>query len=177
VVTRQAEAMRDQVDHHLRRARAAARSQGMRERTPVAPVLEELAYTLERMFGDRGMEIDWRASDELVFQGERQDLMEIVGNVLENACKYGEDKVRAVAGPGAAGRLVLTVEDNGPGLPAERRQEVLKRGAKLDESAPGSGLGLSIVDDLARAYGGTVSLADSQLGGLKVSVELPRAEA
>lgn len=177
VVTRQAEAMRDQVDHHLRRARAAARSQGMRERTPVAPVLEELAFTLERMFGERGMEIDWRASEDLVFQGERQDLMEIIGNVLENACKYGDDRVRAVAGAGGPGRLMLVVEDNGPGLPAARRQDVLKRGAKLDESAPGSGLGLSIVDDLARAYGGAVSLADSPLGGLKVSVELPRAEA
>jgi signal transduction histidine kinase len=149
----------------------------MRERTPVAPVLEELAYTLERMFSDRGMEIDWRAGDDLVFQGERQDLMEIVGNVLENACKYGDDKVRAVAAPAGPDRFVLVVEDNGAGLPAERRQEVLKRGAKLDESAPGSGLGLSIVDDLARAYGGTVRLDDSPLGGLKVSVELPRAEA
>jgi len=177
VVTRQAEAMRDQVDHHLRRARAAARSQGVRERTPVAPVLEELAYTLERIFGDRGMEIDWRAPDDLSFQGERQDLMEIVGNVLENACKYGDDRVRVTASPSGADRLLLVVDDNGAGLPASRRQEVLKRGARLDESGPGSGLGLSIVDDLARAYGGSVSLADSSLGGLKVSVELPRSEA
>ncbi len=176
VVTRQAEAMRGQVDHHLRRARAAARPQGLRERTPVAPVLEELAHALERIFRDRGMEIDWRASEDMIFQGERQDLLEIVGNVLENACKYGDDRVRAVAAAGEAGRLLLVIEDNGPGLPAERRQEVLKRGARLDESAPGSGLGLSIVDELARAYGGAVSLEDSPLGGLKVSVELPRAE-
>jgi len=176
VVTRQADAMRGQVDHHLRRARAAARSQGLRERTPVAPVLEELAHALERIFRDRGMEIDWRASDDLIFQGERQDLLEIVGNVLENACKYGDDRVRAVAAPGGPGRLLLVVEDNGPGLPAERREEVLKRGSRLDESAPGSGLGLSIVDELARAYGGGVILEDSPLGGLKVSVELPRAE-
>jgi len=177
VVSRQAEAMRDQVDHHLRRARAAARSQGVRERTPVAPVLEELAYTLERIFGDRAMEIDWRAPDDLTFQGERQDLMEIVGNVLENACKYGDDRVRVVASPSGADRLLLVVDDNGAGLPASRRQDVLKRGARLDESGPGSGLGLSIVDDLARAYGGSVALEDSPLGGLRVSVELPRAEA
>ena len=177
VVTRQADAMRSQVDHHLRRARAAARSQGAHERTPVAEVLEEMAYTLERIFSERGMEIDWRAPDDLVFQGERQDLMEIVGNVLENACKYGDDRVRVAATPKGAGRMLLVVEDNGAGLPAERRQDVLKRGARLDETEPGSGLGLSIVDDLARAYGGSVSLADSNLGGLKVSVELPRAEA
>ena len=176
VVTRQAEAMRDQVDHHLRRARAAARSQGVRERTPVAPVLEELAHALERIYRGRAMVIDWRASEDLVFQGERQDLMEIVGNVLENACKYGDDRVTAVAAARGPNRFVLVVDDNGAGLPAARRQEVLKRGARLDESAPGSGLGLSIVDDLARAYGGAVDLADSPLGGLQVSVELPRAE-
>ena len=176
VVTRQAEAMRDQVDHHLRRARAAARSQGVRERTPVAPVLEELAHALERIYRGRAMVIDWRASEDLVFQGERQDLMEIVGNVLENACKYGDDRVTAVAAARGPNRFALVVDDNGAGLPAARRQEVLKRGARLDELAPGSGLGLSIVDDLARAYGGAVDLADSPLGGLQVSVELPRAE-
>jgi signal transduction histidine kinase len=140
-------------------------------------VLEELSHALERIFRDRSMEIDWRAPDDLVFQGERQDLLEIVGNVMENACKYGDDRVRAVAAPDGPGRLRLVVEDNGAGLPAERRHEVLKRGARLDESGPGSGLGLAIVDDLARAYGGGVSLADSPLGGLLVSVELPRAEA
>jgi signal transduction histidine kinase len=176
VVDRQADAMRGQVDHHLRRARAAARSQSMRERTAVAPVLEELSITLERIFHDRKVEIDWRAPDDLCFQGERQDLMEMIGNVLENACKYGGGRVRAVADIGDARRLSLVVEDNGPGLPDGRHAEVLKRGARLDESAPGSGLGLSIVDELARAYGGTVSLGDSVWRGLKVTLELPRAE-
>ncbi len=176
VVDRQAEAMRGQVDHHLRRARAAARSQSLRERTAVAPVLEELSITLERIFHDRKVEIDWRAPDDLCFQGERQDLMEMIGNVLENACKYGGGRVRAVADIGDARRLSLVIEDNGPGLPDGRHSEVLKRGARLDESAPGSGLGLSIVDELARAYGGTVSLGESVWGGLKVTLELPRAE-
>jgi signal transduction histidine kinase len=176
VVDRQAEAMRDQVDHHLRRARAAARSQSLRERTAVAPVLEELTLALERIFHDRGVEIDWRAPDELCFQGERQDLMEMIGNVLENACKYGGGRVRAVASAQDARRLDLVVEDDGPGLPAERHGEVLRRGARLDESAPGSGLGLSIVDELARAYGGSLSLGHAAWGGLKVTLELPRAE-
>ena len=177
VVTRQADAMREQVDHHLRRARAAARTQGSRERTEVAPVLEELTLTLERIFQDRTVEIDWRAPDELCFQGERQDLMEMIGNILENACKYGGGRIRAVAEAREAGRLELVVEDNGTGLPDDRHAEVLKRGARLDESAPGSGLGLSIVDELARAYGGSVSLAASAWGGLRVTLELPRAEA
>lgn len=175
VVIRQAETMHTQVDHHLRRARSAARSQGSRERTPVAEVLDELARTLERIFRAQRVEIDWEAPDNLAFQGERQDLLEIAGNVLENACKYSGGRVRARAEPSGNERLRLVVEDNGPGLPPERRDLVLKRGSRLDETAPGSGLGLSIVDDLARAYGGAVTMGDAALGGLKVTVELPRA--
>ncbi|HEX4180178.1 MAG TPA: HAMP domain-containing sensor histidine kinase [Caulobacteraceae bacterium] len=177
VVTRQADAMRGQVDHHLRRARAAARAQGGRERTEIAPVLEELTLTLERIFRDRGVEIDWRAPDDLCFQGERQDLMEMIGNVLDNACKYGGGRISAVATARGPRRLDLVVEDNGSGLPEDRHAEVLKRGARLDETGPGSGLGLSIVDELVRAYGGSVSLGQSGLGGLKVTLELPRAES
>jgi signal transduction histidine kinase len=176
VVSRQAHSMSQQVDHHLRRARAAARAQGLGERTEVAPVLEELALTLERIFRDRDMEIDWRAPDDLCFLGERQDLLEMAGNVLENACKYSRGRVRVVADATAATRLSVVIEDNGPGLPPEARAVVLKRGARLDESEPGSGLGLSIVDELARAYGGAVELSDSAMGGLKVTLELPRAE-
>jgi len=176
VVTRQAQTMREQVDHHLRRARAAARAQGFGERTEVAPVLDELARTLERIFGDKGVTIDWEADDDLSFRGERQDLLEVAGNVIENACKWCRRRVRAEAVPAGPGLLRLTVEDDGPGLPPERRAEVLRRGARLDESAPGSGLGLSIVDELAKAYGGSVALSQSALGGLKVEVFLPLAE-
>jgi signal transduction histidine kinase len=175
VVSRQAEAMRDHVEHHLRRARAAARSPGFGERTEVAPVLDELARLLGRI--SEGRTIEWDAPDELAFAGERQDLQEMAGNLIENACKWSRRKVRVTAeAVGDAPRLRLAVEDDGPGLPPERRDEVLKRGARLDETAPGSGLGLSIVDELARAYGGSLSLSDSRLGGLKITIELPRAE-
>jgi signal transduction histidine kinase len=176
VVSRQAEAMRDHVDHHLRRARAAARAQTPRERTAVAPVLEELAHALERIFRDQAVTIDWRCPETLYFQGERQDLLEILGNVLENACKYAKRRVRADAGASAPGRLSVVIEDDGPGLPDSQRAEVFKRGERLDETAPGAGLGLSIVDELARAYGGVASLGDSSLGGLRVTLDLPRAE-
>jgi signal transduction histidine kinase len=176
VVTRQAQTMREQVDHHLRRARAAARAQGSGERTEVAPVLDELARTLERIFGERGVRIDWDADDALSFRGERQDLLEVAGNAMENACKWCHRRVKAYAESASPGLLRLIVEDDGPGLPPERREEVLRRGARLDESAPGSGLGLSIIDDLAKAYGGSVSLGESGLGGLKVEVLLPKAE-
>lgn len=176
VVSRQAEAMRSHVEHHLRRARAAARSQSHGERSLVEPVIDELAVTLERIFQDKGVEIDWRCPDDLCFRGERQDLQEMAGNIMENAGKWSKGRVRAVAAAVSPERLVITVEDDGPGLPADRRDEVLKRGARLDESAPGSGLGLAIVDELARAYGGSLVLGDSAMGGLKVELALPRAE-
>ncbi|HEX4712174.1 ATP-binding protein [Phenylobacterium sp.] len=179
LVTRQAEAMRQQVDHHLRRARAAARMQGQGERTSVAEVLDELTRTLQRIFRDKGVAIDWDAADDLYFLGERQDMLEIAGNAVENACKWCRSrvKVRAEAGAADPARFRLVVEDDGLGLPPEQRAEVLQRGARLDETAPGSGLGLSIIDELARAYGGALKLGDSGLGGLRLEVDLPRAEA
>jgi signal transduction histidine kinase len=120
--------------------------------------------------------IDWDADDELTFQGERQDFLEIAGNAMENACKWCKGRVRVRAAGLSAGRFALTVEDDGPGLPPERWDEVIQRGARLDETAPGSGLGLSIIDELARAYGGSFRLGDSNLGGLAAHIELPRAE-
>lgn len=176
VVSRQTEAMREHVEHHLRRARAAARSQSHGERTLVEPVIDELAVTLERIFQDKGVEIDWRCPEDLCFRGERQDLQEMAGNIMENASKWSKGRVRAIAVVTSPERMTITVEDDGPGLPADRREEVLKRGARLDESAPGSGLGLAIVDELARAYGGSLVLGDSALGGLKVELGLPAAE-
>ena len=177
VVTRQAEAMRGHVEHHLRRARAAARLQGSGERTPVAPVLAELARTLERIYQEKGVLVEWEADEALAFLGERQDLQELAGNLLENACIWCRELVSVEARADGAEQLTLVVEDDGPGLKPEQRVEVLKRGARLDESAPGSGLGLAIVDELARAYGGALILSDSPLGGLRIVLTLPRAAA
>jgi len=176
VVVRQSLAMREQVEHHLRRARAAARAQTSGERSQVAPVLDEIARTLERIFSDKGVLIDWDADEGLYFLGERQDLQEMAGNVMENACKWCRGRVWASAKDLGGDRLQLCIDDDGPGLPPEKRDEVLKRGARLDESAPGSGLGLSIVHELARAYGGKLALSQSRHGGLRIDLELPRAE-
>lgn len=177
MVRKQTEVMKAQVDHHLRRARAAARAQLLGERTPIAAVLDELAVMLERVFKTKGVEIDWRAPDELGFRGERQDLQEILGNLIENGCKWCRRRVRISAGPTGLGQMVVVVEDDGPGLPADQREAALERGARMDETTPGSGLGLSIVVELTRAYGGRITLADSDLGGLKVLLELPAAES
>lgn len=177
MVRKQTEVMKAQVDHHLRRARAAARAQLLGERTPIAEVLDEMAVMLERVFEEKSVEIDWRAPDELGFRGERQDLQEILGNLMENACKWATRRVRVSAGATGLGQMVVVVEDDGPGLPADQREAALERGARMDETTPGSGLGLSIVVELTRAYGGKITLANSDLGGLKVLLELPAADA
>lgn len=178
IVRRQSEVMKGQVDHHLRRARAAARAaHGLGEKTPVGEVIDELAVMLERVFQSKDVEIDWRAPDDLAFLGERQDLQEILGNLMENACKWSTRRVRVSAGASGLGQMIAVVEDDGPGVPADQRDGMLKRGARLDEDAPGSGLGLAIVDDLTRAYGGRLTLAASDLGGLKAVLELPAAES
>jgi signal transduction histidine kinase len=178
VVERQARIMSQQVDHHLRRARAAARTQGQGERTDVAQVVDELARALEKIFRDKVRHIDLDCADGLMFVGERQDLLEMTGNVMENACKWCRSRVRVTGAPSPVVRtFTLVVEDDGDGLPMNQRESVLRRGERLDESAPGSGLGLSIVDELARAYGGSVHLGAASLGGLRVTLTLPRAEA
>lgn len=176
VVRRQSEVMRSQVEHHLRRARAAARAGLSGERTPVDEVIDEMAVMLERVFQSKPVEIDWRAPEGLAFRGERQDLQEVLGNLMENACKWSKGRVRVSAGPTGLGQMVVVVEDDGPGLPQDQREAAIKRGARMDEETPGSGLGLSIVDELTRAYGGRFSLAESEMGGLKAVLELPSAE-
>jgi signal transduction histidine kinase len=123
------------------------------------------------------MSIDWDADEDLFFLGERQDLLELAGNAMENACKWGRSRVRVRATVLTDDRLTLTVEDDGAGLAADQIAAVLPRGARLDESAPGSGLGLNIIDELARSYGGRLALGRGKLGGLLVTMELPRAQS
>ena len=179
-VREQTELMRGHVSLYLDRARRAARAQGVGQMTDVKPVLDALARTLERINRDKGVSITVSCPEALRFRGERQDLEEMVGNLLDNACKWAVARVSLSAAPAAesaAGRsfLSLVVEDDGPGLPAEKRAEALKRGRRLDETKPGSGLGLSIVSETAAMYGGSVALEDAALGGLRVRLTLPAA--
>jgi signal transduction histidine kinase len=180
-VREQAELMRGQVSLYLDRARRAARAQGIGAVTEVRPVLEALARTLERIHRDRNLVIRLDCPEGLRFRGERQDLEEMVGNLLDNACKWAARQVSLQAAPaaesGAAGRTFLTVsvEDDGPGLRPEQRAEALKRGQRLDETKPGSGLGLSIVAETAAMYNGRVHLDDAALGGLRAVLTLPSA--
>ncbi len=180
LVTRQADAMSHNVDHYLQRAQAAARAETMGARSEVRPVLDDIARTLERLYGrSRDIDILVAPGPSPVFRGERQDLEEMAGNLMENACKYGGGTVRAsLREPQAVGarRLEIVIEDDGPGLPPEARDFALQRGVRLDETAPGQGLGLSIVAELARLYGGDLRLGESPLGGLEATLSLPATD-
>jgi signal transduction histidine kinase len=173
-VKRQATAMRRHVDHYLSRARAAAATRVIGVRTDVAPGGDDLRRTRERIYVDRGIRIDAIVADGLAFRGERQDLEEMLGNLLDNACKWARGQV-AVSARAEGERILVAIDDDGAGLPKEQRAAVFDRGKRLDESVPGSGLGLAIARDIAELYSGAVGLEDSPLGGLRATLTLPAA--
>ncbi|WP_245426772.1 ATP-binding protein [Mesorhizobium sp. YM1C-6-2] len=176
LISEQAAAMREQVDHYLSRARVAAQRDSVVYRTPVTPLLERLVRVIEKL-GRMKVSLT-PPPDEIVFAGEREDLEEIIGNLLDNAMKWAKSRIAvsvqelpAVAGE-AQRRFAVIIEDDGPGIPEEMAREALKRGKRLDETKPGTGLGLAIVSELVGEYGGKLSLDRSALGGLKATVEL-----
>ena len=171
-VKHQVGVMRRQVDHYLTRARTAGAVNVLGNRTELAPVLENLARVLRRIHAERGTAIEIDCPSTLYFRGERQDLEEMAGNLMDNACKWASSRVlvRAVK-EGAF--FTLLVEDDGPGLAAADRERVLERGERLDENVPGSGLGLSIVREISKLYRGGVELGAGALGGLCVRLRLP----
>ena len=172
MVKRQVFSMRRQVDHYLSRARAAGSLDVLGNRTQVSAVMDDLSRVIARIHAARGIVIDAESSDDIYFRGERQDLEEMMGNLIDNGCKWAKARVR-VRCEKDAGRLVLTVEDDGPGLSAQQRAQVGERGERLDESVPGSGLGLAIVRDIAKLYGGFFALDQSPLGGVLARLDLP----
>lgn len=179
-VAEQAQIMKDSVTLYLDRARMAARVGVIGRVTDVAEVCEPMVRALERINRDRGIRINFVPKPGVLFQGERQDLEEMLGNLLDNACKWSRTRVylsaSVVAGakPGA-GEIEIVVEDDGPGLTPEQRARIGKRGLRLDETKPGSGLGLSIVTELVQMYRGSLVLDQSRHGGLLARVRLPQA--
>lgn len=179
-VCEQAEIMRQQITHYLDRARIAARSDVIGAITEVEPVVARLARAMNRIYGDKGIVVTAEIESSARFQGEQQDLEEIVGNLSDNACKWAKGRVLLTAscarGGGPSGRVLrIWIDDDGPGLTPEQRKEATKRGQRLDETKPGSGLGLSIVTDLVGLYGGTFELANAPMGGLRAEITLPAA--
>jgi signal transduction histidine kinase len=172
-VIREARTMRRQVDHHLARARAVGRRGSAHSRAEVWPSLESVERAVGRLY--RHVRIDVTGPRDLSVHVERQDLDEMLGNLIENAAKYGGGSVFVTVGA-QAGFVEFLIEDDGLGIPEEQRIRIFDRGVRLDSGKPGTGLGLAIVRDVAEIYGGTVSLEESEdLGGLMVRLRLPAA--
>jgi signal transduction histidine kinase len=171
-VSQQVERMRRQVESHLAHARAAASGATPGARCQVAESAEGLVRTMLRLHADRGLAIDVRVPPEHSVRCQREDLDEMLGNLLDNACKWSRTRVSIVstAGPHS---IVITVDDDGPGLDPSMRDVVIQRGVRADEAAPGSGFGLAIVRDLADLYAGTIALDRSPEGGLRAELTLP----
>jgi signal transduction histidine kinase len=171
--------MRDQVAHHLERARIAARVTIVGTVTEVAPAIEALRRTMEKIHRSRGIAIELKSDPLAKFRGERQDFEEMAGNLVDNACKWASSRVfiEVLVDRSAKGDdgpwLRIIVDDDGRGLSAAERAQVSRRGKRLDESKPGSGLGLSIVVDLAALYGGSLTLGNAPIGGLRAELVLP----
>jgi signal transduction histidine kinase len=176
-VREQTDIMRDQVARHLERARLAARLTTIATLTDVPAVVTALARTMEKIYRDKNVAIALDAPAHSRFLGERQDLEEMVGNLLDNACKWAKARVavqvaREKSAPNAQ-IIRIIVDDDGRGLSPFEREQVAHRGKRLDESKPGSGLGLSIVVELAGLYGGTLTLDAAPIGGLRAELVLP----
>jgi signal transduction histidine kinase len=176
-VLEQSNVIRDQVTHYLERASIAARVTVVGTVTEVAPVLDALRRTMDKIHRERGLILAVDCPSGVRFRGERQDLEEMAGNLVDNACKWARSKVTVVvlpqAGGGGAERLRIIVDDDGPGLSPSEREQAARRGQRLDQSKPGSGLGLSIVTELAALYGGNLSLGSAPIGGLRAELVLP----
>ena len=172
------ERMQRQVDYHLARARATASAReapGLR--CPVLPSVEGLVRTMRRLHAGRELQIDVDVSPNHEIRGRREDLDEMLGNLLDNACQWARSRVTITSfleGAAEDARLSIAVDDDGPGLDPSMRAQVLQRGVRADEQVGGSGLGLAIVSDLAELYGGSVTLETSPLGGTRARLQLPR---
>ncbi|WP_088348521.1 MULTISPECIES: ATP-binding protein [Rhodomicrobium] len=181
-VADQAELMREYITHHLTRAQIAARVSIVGGVTDVSETVNSLTHALSRIYSDRNISFVVECPSDAKFRGEKQDLQEMVGNLLDNACKWADAKVKiSVATDGSAKtasntrNLTVLVDDDGPGLPLSELESVVRRGKRLDETKPGSGLGLSIVADLSEMYYGSFVLQQAPTGGVRAKLTLPAA--
>jgi signal transduction histidine kinase len=171
-IAQQVERMRRQVDYHLAEARAAASGVTSGVHCLVTESTDALVRTLLTLFADRGLAIEAHVDPRHWVRCHREDLDELLGNLLDNACKWARSQI-TVSSSIAGDAVAIAVEDDGRGIEVKMRETVLRRGIRADETSPGSGLGLAIVRDLSERYGGSIALDESSLGGLRATLRLP----
>ena len=168
--------MEQRVSYQLRRARASGATGLGVEPVPVAPVLEDLCRGLDKVYRDKRVSCELDVADGAFFQGDPGDLTEVLGNLLDNAYKYSAGRVEVTVTQ-RAGRLAITVADDGRGIAPDEVERLIERGARADESVPGQGIGLAVGREIVALYGGTLRIDRSEWGGAAVHVELARATA
>jgi signal transduction histidine kinase len=182
-IDQQVERMRRQVDYHLAHARAVASGATAGARSSVRDSADGLARALLRVHAERSIAVDVQVAEDVTVRAQREDLDEMLGNLMDNACKWARatvvvsiaaTEVRRDGPSEAPDRLTIIVDDDGDGIVPNLREAVLKRGVRADEAAPGSGLGLAIVSDIAELYGGSIILEASPRGGVRAKLRLPR---
>ena len=171
-IEQQVSRMQRQIDYHLAQARAAASGSAIGAHAELRPSIEGIVRALERLHADRRLDIGIDVDPSHSVRVERQDLDEMLGNLLENACLWARSRV-AIHSSVRDGFAIIDVDDDGPGLEPSMREAVLQRGVRADQAVPGSGLGLAIVRDLAELYGGSIALERAPAGGLRARLRLP----
>jgi signal transduction histidine kinase len=171
-IDQQIDRMRRQIDYQLAHARSAAAASSRAVRASIAGSAEGLLRALRRLYTERDLRIEIDAPASHVFRGQREDLDEMLGNLLDNACKWALTQVRLSCSKEGE-RIVISVDDDGPGIEPSMRDAVVRRGVRADEAGQGSGLGLAIVRDLAEIYGGSISLEESPMRGTRARLALP----
>lgn len=178
VIGTEIDRMTDIIEHQLKRAAASGGALLGQAPVPVAAVAADLRSALLKVYSRKDLAIELAIQDGSHFIGDRGDFVELLGNLVDNACKWCREKVRVSAtmedgGAGGRGNLTLIVEDDGPGIAEENRAKVLQRGVRTDENVPGHGLGLAMVHDTVDLYGGRLAVDASPLGGARFAVRLP----
>jgi signal transduction histidine kinase len=162
------------IDHYLSRARTYGTEKVLGSRSSIKTTTGDLVYVMQKIYQDRNLVFDLSHLQGCWFKGEAQDLEEMLGNLLDNACKWAKSRVQ-MSCLTRDGRLEISVEDDGPGIAKDEFENVMCRGHKLDESKAGHGQGLGIVKDICALYGGALNLSRSELGGLQARLDLPSA--
>ncbi|MBC6904439.1 two-component sensor histidine kinase [Saccharophagus sp. K07] len=172
IVDEQVSRMSTIVDHQLRRASAQVTQASHSSTVPVKPLIERLVRALQKVYQTKGVQFSQKIPDNLHFHGDEADLMELLGNLIDNACKYGRHSV-AISAQQQGRELAVIVEDDGPGVNAEVQQTILTRGTRADTATPGQGIGLAVAVDILSSYGGSIDIFRSKLGGAGFAIRIP----
>ncbi len=175
IVTEQVTRMNQVVSYQLQRA-VSSQQQGSHQHTAIEPIVQRLLSALNKVYADKHIRVDCALINNSIFAGDEQDLMELLGNIIENAFKYCKSHVQLssrIEDNGHCKQLLICIADDGPGIPPEQQERILERGHRLDTNQPGQGIGLAVAADIIRSYGGQLQIQPSVLGGAEFQIQLP----